>query len=42
MADKEWKEIKAETTKLHGGFVNNIEDRKLKLTEFSQQNKLLK
>jgi len=42
MADKEWKEIKAETAKLHGGFVNNIEDRKLKLTEFSPQNKLLK
>lgn len=42
MTDKEWKEIKAETSKLHGSFVNNIEDKKLKLTEFSPQKKLLK
>lgn len=42
MADKEWKEIKAEMAKLHGSFVNNIEDRKLKLTEFSPQKQLLK
>lgn len=42
MADKEWKEIKAQTAKLHGDFVNNIEDRTLKLTEFSPEKKLLK
>lgn len=42
MADKEWKDIKAETAKLHGNFVNNIEDRILKLTEFSPEKKLLK
>lgn len=42
MADKEWKEIKVQTAKLHGDFVNNIEDRTLKLTEFSPEKKLLK
>ncbi|MDN3693442.1 NIPSNAP family protein [Chryseobacterium tructae] len=42
MADTEWKEIKAKTAKLHGDFVNSIEDRTLKLTEFSPEKKLLK
>ncbi|WP_228438493.1 NIPSNAP family protein [Chryseobacterium pennae] len=42
MADKEWKEIKVQTAKLHGDFVNNIEDRTLKLTDFSPEKKLLK
>lgn len=42
MADKEWKDIKAETAKLHGDFVNNIEDRTLKLTEFSPEKRLVK
>lgn len=42
MADKEWKDIKVQTAKLHGDFVNNIEDRMLKLTEFSPEKKLLK
>ncbi|WP_228440949.1 hypothetical protein [Chryseobacterium phosphatilyticum] len=42
MSDREWKKIKAETAKLHGNFVNTIEDRTLKLTEFSPQKNLLK
>lgn len=42
MADKEWKEIKVQTAKLHGDFVNSIEDRTLKLTGFSPEKKLLK
>ncbi|KAA2222792.1 NIPSNAP family protein [Chryseobacterium sediminis] len=42
MADKEWKEIKARTAKQYGNFVNDIEDRTLKLTDFSPEKKLLK
>lgn len=42
MADKEWKEIKARTAEQYGNFVNEIEDRTLKLTDFSPQKKLLK
>ncbi|AZA83411.1 NIPSNAP family containing protein [Chryseobacterium lactis] len=42
MSDQEWKDIKAQTAKLHGNFVNNIEDRTLKLTEFSPQKQLVK
>ncbi|MBB6329906.1 heme-degrading monooxygenase HmoA [Chryseobacterium sediminis] len=42
MADKEWKEIKAKTAKQYGNFVNDIEDRTLKLIDFSPEKKLLK
>lgn len=42
MADKEWKEIKARTAKQYGNFVNEIEDRTLRLTDFSPEKKLLK
>lgn len=35
MSDKEWKDIKAETGKVHGTFVNNIEERTLVLTDYS-------
>lgn len=35
MSDKEWKEIKEETKKVHGIFVNNIEERTLVLTDYS-------
>lgn len=42
MSDSEWKEIKAKTAKLHGNFVNSIEDRTLRLTEFSPEKGLLK
>ncbi|MBP2617649.1 NIPSNAP family protein [Chryseobacterium jejuense] len=42
MADQEWKDIKIRTAKLHGDFVNTIEDRTLKLSEFSPEKKLLK
>jgi heme-degrading monooxygenase HmoA len=42
MSDQEWKDIKAQTAKLHGNFVNNIEDRTLKLTDFSPEKELLK
>ena len=41
MADQEWKDIKAETGKLHGTFVNRITDRTLKLTDYSPQQTLL-
>jgi len=41
MADNEWKEIKAETAKIHGRFVNKIEDRTLILTDYSPQRSLL-
>ncbi|MCW5909982.1 MAG: NIPSNAP family protein [Cyclobacteriaceae bacterium] len=42
MADQEWKDIKALTSKEHGTFVNSIEDRTLKLTEYSPQVNLRK
>lgn len=42
MADQEWKDIKAKTAKLHGNFVNEIEDRILKFTDFSPQKSLQK
>ena len=41
MADQEWKEIKARTTKIHGDFVNEIEDRTLVLTGYSPRKTLL-
>lgn len=42
MADQEWKDIKKESSKIHGTFVENIEDRTLMLTDYSPQKKLLK
>ena len=42
MTDKEWKDIKMQTAKQYGDFVNEIEDRTLKLTDFSPQKRLLK
>jgi hypothetical protein len=42
MADQEWKDIKAETGKKYGTFVNHIEDRTLILTDYSPQKILLK
>ena len=41
MADQEWKDIKAETGKLHGKFVEGIQDRTLILTDYSPQKDLL-
>jgi heme-degrading monooxygenase HmoA len=35
LADQEWKNIKTETAKIHGTFVNNIHDRTLLLTDYS-------
>ena len=35
MNDQEWKDIKAETGKVHGKFVNKIEERTLVLTDYS-------
>lgn len=35
LADQEWKNIKAETAKLHGAFVQTIQDRTLILTNYS-------
>lgn len=41
MADQEWKDIKAQTSKAHGTFVNSIEDRTLILTDYSPKQSLL-
>lgn len=41
MADQEWKDIKAQTSKIHGTFVENIEDRTLTLTEYSPTKNLI-
>jgi hypothetical protein len=35
MADQEWSDIKAETSRIHGRFVGEIEDRTLSLTDYS-------
>jgi hypothetical protein len=35
MADQEWSDIKAETSRIHGRFVGDIEDRTLRLTDYS-------
>jgi hypothetical protein len=35
MADQEWSDIKAETSRVHGRFVGEIEDRTLVLTDYS-------
>jgi hypothetical protein len=40
MADQEWKDIKAQTSKTYGTFVDNIEDRTLNLTRYSPQKNL--
>ena len=37
MADEEWKAIKKETAAKHGTFVGDIEDRTLRLTEYSPE-----
>jgi hypothetical protein len=42
MADEEWKRIKKETGAKHGQFVGDIEDRTLRLTEYSPQRELLR
>lgn len=41
MADQEWKDIKAQTSKIHGTFVEKIEDRTLALTEYSPVKNLI-
>jgi hypothetical protein len=35
MADQEWSDIKAETSRIHGQFVGDIEDRTLLFTDYS-------
>jgi hypothetical protein len=35
MADREWAAIKAETSRIHGQFVGNIQDRTLRLADYS-------
>ena len=42
MADEEWQRIKKETGAKHGQFVGDIEDRTLRLTEYSPQRELLR
>lgn len=42
MADQEWSDIKAETSRIHGRFVGEIEDRTLLLTDYSPNKSLLK
>ena len=37
MANEEWKQIKRETSALHGDLVGQIEDRVLQLTDYSPQ-----
>ena len=41
MADEEWKQIKQETAARHGTFVGDMEDRTLRLTNYSPQRVLL-
>jgi hypothetical protein len=41
MADQEWSDIKAETSRIHGRFVGEIEDRTLVLTDYSPDSALL-
>ena len=41
MADQEWSDIKAETSRIHGQFVGGIEDRTLLLTDYSPNGALL-
>jgi hypothetical protein len=41
MADPEWAAIKKETGRIHGSFVDGIEDRTLKLTPYSPRRELL-
>lgn len=41
MADQEWKDIKKQTSSIHGTFVDRIEDRTLILTDYSPGQKLL-
>lgn len=41
MADEEWKQIKQETAARHGTFVGDMEDRTLRLTNYSPQRELL-
>ena len=41
MTDEEWTAIKKETSKVHGTFVENIEDRTLMLTDYSPNKRLL-
>jgi len=41
MADQEWSDIKAETSRIHGRFVGDIQDRTLLLTDYSPDAVLL-
>jgi hypothetical protein len=41
MADQEWSDIKAETSRIHGQFVGGIEDRTLLLTDYSPNTTIL-
>lgn len=41
MADQEWKDIKKRTGAKHGVMVGDIEDRTLRLTDYSPQRRLL-
>lgn len=40
MADEEWAEIKRRTAQQHGTYVNGIEDRTLRLTDYSPNSRL--
>jgi NIPSNAP len=42
MADKEWADIKKETSRIHGSMVGEIEDRTLELTDYSPRKALAK
>lgn len=40
MADREWPDIKRRSGREHGTFVNDIEDRTLRLTDYSPNDRL--
>jgi hypothetical protein len=40
MADREWADIKKETSRIHGSMVGEIEDRTLELTDYSPRKTL--
>ena len=42
MADQEWSDIKAESSRIHGQFVGGIEERTLFLTDYSPARSLLR
>jgi len=42
MADKEWADIKKETSRIQGSLMGEIEDRRLELTDYSPRKTLVR